>query len=473
MKNMVLWLVMYFLAGCGSGEAGFDRDAHGDAGGDPSQGDGVADGMEDPIPSDDEGAGDVPLRDGADAAGDDMPVDVPGDREETEGPAVCTPIPGTGCGSEEICDDGLDNDCDGQVDEECLCDPGATAPCFRGMPAHRGVGGCMDGTHICPTGGEFPLWLECEGGITESEEVCDGKDNDCNGCVDDIPECYPTVFCPSDDTAAPLHWYDLDGDAIYAGTPTSWLWTISPPSGSLTTDAECPTCKNTRMWIDLSGDWLVHVQFVDELGRGWTCDFIVHVRGEGIRVEMWWNEGVGGDETDVDLHLHRNPPAGEYFNGDDCYFSNCDNYTWGYSIDWGYPITPAAACPSPAPSGSDYSTGCPNPRLDLDDVDGNGPENINIDNPGDGDSFRVMVHFWDDEGREGLPAPTNVRIYCGGVIKATYGPASIYSEGYGTGDIWRVADIVWDASISDCAVTAITGSGGSYDIRPDDSRYSF
>jgi len=462
------------LWGCGTGGLNYTPpDACCDSDGAPDQADLEA-GEGDGATSDGDAGSDLPAPDGADtidddqASGEEAVEEPPDDGEESDGPVACTPIEGTGCGDAEICDDGLDNNCNGQVDEGCYCSPGEVSACFRGEPNHRGAGGCADGTMRCP-GGEFPVWMACEGGIIESEEVCDGRDNNCDGCIDNIPDCYPSVFCPGDAVAAPLHWFDLVGDTIYSGVPVRWLWTVTPPAGSTTTGAECPTCKNTRVWLDLSGDWLIHLEFTDELARDWTCDFIIHVRGEGIRIEMWWNEGVGGDQTDVDLHLHRNPPTSAWFNGDDCYYSNCDNYRWGYSINWGYPLTPAAACPSPAPFGSDYSAGCPNPRLDLDDVDGNGPENINIDDPRDGEEFRVAVHYYDDEGRESVSAPTFIRIYCGGVVKAMYGPAEIYSNGSGDGDIWRVADLKWQEAASDCDVTAITSSGGGYDIRPQSS----
>jgi hypothetical protein len=82
----------------------------------------------------------------------------------------------------EVCD-AKDNDCDGDTDES---DPRAGQACFpEGLtgcdPASgRCQGPCALGKWVCRTGG-----LVCQGAIPPGVEACDGKDNDCDGQVDE------------------------------------------------------------------------------------------------------------------------------------------------------------------------------------------------------------------------------------------------------------------------------------------------
>ncbi len=73
---------------------------------------------------------------------------------------------------ETRCDDGLDNDCDGAVDEGCSCSPGEVRPCGA-AGACRGQQSCIDGRFGACSGGD------------PSEETCDGLDNDCDGTADE------------------------------------------------------------------------------------------------------------------------------------------------------------------------------------------------------------------------------------------------------------------------------------------------
>ena len=74
--------------------------------------------------------------------------------------------------------DGLNNDCDADTDENCICDNGEERPCGRV------VGECQRGTQSCLDG----IWGPCDGEIGPLDELCDGKDNDCDGRTDEHPD---------------------------------------------------------------------------------------------------------------------------------------------------------------------------------------------------------------------------------------------------------------------------------------------
>ena len=124
-----------------------------------------------------------------------------------------------------------------------------------------------------------------------------------------------------------------------------------------------------------------------------------------LHVRLAWDT----DLTDVDLHLLS--PGGQMWTCEgDCYFAN-GNPNWG-----------------------DPNRFEDDPFLDVDDVDGFGPENINLEDPAPG-TYRVIVHYWDDHDGE-IPESV-VEVLRFGQVMASYGPMRTPS----VGDTWEVVDI--------------------------------
>jgi Notch-like protein len=80
--------------------------------------------------------------------------------------APCVPSP-------EICD-GKDNNCDGLVDNSAI-DAGGTCGGIS-------VGECKPGINVCQGGG-----IICVGAVGPTAEICNGADDDCDGVIDDTP----------------------------------------------------------------------------------------------------------------------------------------------------------------------------------------------------------------------------------------------------------------------------------------------
>ena len=399
----------------------------------------------------------------------------------------------------------LDDDCDGRVDESCSCTPGAVQPCFRGPPGRRHVGACADGMQQC-TGAEFGAWGECVGGIAPSGEACDGLDNDCNGCTDEVVGCVPNGTCPGPGDprvpeGQPFTPYPLHGADFFSGTATAWQWTITggpcdtilpSPSYTVTT----PRMQDATFHPTLSGDYTVTMDATLPDGSHFTCTWIIHVAGPGLRIEMCNPES---QTQDLDLFLsqpgHMDPwyvdmtdafgPTGSVCGWHDCEATLRGTMRGGGTYpraSWGYANSPISAC-SGSPQGAQWARlgYCANPRLDIDNnlSEGTGvPENINVDVPREGDAFRVMVQNF-----TGTIARPVVNVYCGGRRVASYGvapdtvPAFNGRSGYaGIGAMWRVADIVThvDASgTTTCDVTAVhpPGMTSGYDVTYDDRRW--
>jgi len=170
--------------------------------------------------------------------------------------------------------------------------------------------------------------------------------------------------------------YDPNGLEI-----TDYTWTLaSQPEGSAIRMPPGNTAVREGFVPDLAGEYIGQLVVTNEDGvQSEPCKTTLEsIPAEDLWVEMYWTQA----SDDMDLHLVR--PGGTYESrNDDCYYSTCV----GTSPDWG-----------------DRNSSVDDPSLDLDDIPGTGPENINILQPESG-TFTVYVH--DYEGSNGWGADYN------------------------------------------------------------------
>jgi hypothetical protein len=157
----------------GTSDAGEDTGAAGDARNDrPDRADGGGD----------DGGDDGGTTEDASADATDGGTDggSPTNPDPTMPPTVETRVNG------EICDDALDNDGDGQVNEDCPCNPGDRMQCYPGRADEAGGARCNWGSMTC---GAASRWGACTGFGRPQMEECNGVDDNCDGQVDEECGC--------------------------------------------------------------------------------------------------------------------------------------------------------------------------------------------------------------------------------------------------------------------------------------------
>ncbi|MBP5406979.1 hypothetical protein J6Z19_07505 [bacterium] len=401
-------------------------------------------------------------------------------------PALCDTNPP----SQDCLCNGLDDDCDGNVDEGCPCTAGQTQACFNGKPNQRNVGTCSDGVQNCQVvmrdGKLIGKWGACKGAILPKKDLCDKADNNCNGCADEGLCCSPKIDCSYDiGTAIPFADKLIDGTKIYDPTneyhdadKATWEWTltkgpcdvvlgktsfsltsaVSGITGASTNSSDSVTFSGVGLSkfnvnFQLSGTYNLHLKVTRENGEVYECEWKLKVVSDGLRIELCWDTT---GYIDIDLHLGKNGVTSSWTDTSACYYADCKTTEYNNSSSeipwsvgsWNYPQTNSTT---------------PNPRLDIDNIDIEGvPENINIDNPKDGDTFRVLVRYYrgnyESEGCSGsyVDSPTHpvVNVYCGGTLKATYGESPQYMLD-SDDDSWKVTEIRWIGGVGsdECKLT--------------------
>jgi hypothetical protein len=217
------------------------------------------------------------------------------------------------------------------------------------------------------------------------------------------------IDCPGG--SEPPAWVDLDGSGSSdpAGLlPLTYAWTLlDKPEGSQESLTNLVT-DTTRLFTDVAGDYEVQLVVTNAAGTVSAPDrcAIAAVPADELHVELSWDTPA----ADLDLHLARGDAA-IFEVGEDCSFC-------AISPQWG------AANPDD------------DPRLDLDDQGGFGPENINIREPSDA-AYTVRVHYWEEHGDDVVTA--RVRVYSYGLL-AWEGTRTMERD-----EVWDVGLVNWPA----------------------------
>lgn len=227
-------------------------------------------------------------------------------------------------------------------------------------------------------------------------------------------------------TVEPFSEVQLDGSMSYdqddpPNLPLSYRWTLVDSPGGSRAEFVRATTAQPVLRPDLAGKYELDLVVVDGLGlESEPARLVVDAfPDEAIRIELIWDH----PDSDLDLHLIRR-------NGTFC---DCDTSVHyrdcARSPNW-YPETPGS-----------------NPSLDIDDRDGFGPENINVEGHGTGkfvpeESFTLAVHYFSNASQVSTWPTTvsnaTVRVFVFGLLAAEATRAMTNER-----ELWLVGTLQW------------------------------
>ena len=240
-----------------------------------------------------------------------------------------------------------------------------------------------------------------------------------------------------------------EGSVTSVGTIAKYQWEVVQPSGSTAKFVPTPSYPSPTFEANVAGQYTFRLTVWNDANQP-SCNVaeavVYAVPCEAVHVELLWStpgDPNPDDEgpmvgSDLDLHFAHPNASQQDLDGDgqqDPWFDPTWDTFWFYPLqNWG-----------------GIASTDDNPSLDRDDVDGNGPENVNLDVPEDGATYHVGVNYWDDHGF-GTSFAT-VRVYVYAMLVAEWNNVTLVDH-----DLWWVGDIAWPSG----QVTSKLPANGGY-----------
>lgn len=273
-----------------------------------------------------------------------------------------------------------------------------------------------------------------------------------SGAGSDVDCPTPVITVAQGEEVIPQTVLNLSGRQSYApfGGITAYNWTITEWPEGTPRPSMLPSFTDPAPLVEVNsvGFYTFKLNVRDQYGNSSgapACPdalFTVLVQpDQAIHIELTWvtpnagatTEDGEGRGTDLDLHFAHQNAVGPDLDGDelpDPWFDQTwDVFWYNPSPNWG----------SFDPATRD------DPSLDRDDIDGGGPENLNLAIPEDGVSYSIGVHYWNDWRFGVTNANVKVFHYADLVYDATL-------DGMNPLDLWCVGSIRWPvAEVERCA----------------------
>jgi len=154
---------------------------------------------------------------------------------------------------------GSDDDCDGLTDEGCDCITGASRTCGSN------TGECVAGTETCDAAGR---WASCAGSVGPVSEICNTRDDDCDGASDEggvCPRFPPLAMCPAPRTTTTGSAVSLTGmGSDPDGGAVSFAWTVVVRPGGSSALPSPTAASSTSFTPDAAGDYTLRLCVTDD-----------------------------------------------------------------------------------------------------------------------------------------------------------------------------------------------------------------